>query len=171
MKSHRPAAFLPAATTLLLPVLPGPHLRVPATHEARPMKAIVDIEIAPLDTAAVTPCELLEDFADATPAWHFLEEDTRHYAAVKGVPGCVLRHFHEAPALVVDFAFAAEAAHAGSVVHLLVIDVDDPQEPLSPERRRRLVATLLTDLQHYMDRRGMPARVHAVEAELDSVSG
>ena len=94
------------------------------------MKTIIDLEIAPTERAAVTPCELLEDFADSTPAWHFLEEESRYYAALKGVCACILRHFQPEPYRVIDFVFSGCDAHAESALRLVLIDVGPPHDPL-----------------------------------------
>lgn len=135
------------------------------------MKTIVDISIAPTRQAAVTPCELLEDFSDSTPDWHFLEEDTAYYASIKGVPACILRHIQRVPHAVTDFAFAASEADERSTFHLILIETQHQRHSSAAELRHAVVVRFVDAFNHYLERRGMHAEIHVVERERDLVAG
>lgn len=133
------------------------------------MKTMIGIQISPTERAAVTPCELLEDFADATPSWHYLEEESAHYTFLKGVPVCVLRWMGFDPYQVVDFAFSACGTDAQSRMRLVLVDVEHPQRDLSPEHRHDLAAHFADTFRAYLDRRRTHAQVQVAAEDLAAV--
>src|SRR5690625_5830975 len=102
------ASALPPATALEASILPP---RLPTLYPVIIMHAIVDVRIATSDNSTITAMELLEEFADSTPAWSYLEDDTRYYSESRGCPACVLSHVHYHPFETVDFAFEIGRAH------------------------------------------------------------
>jgi hypothetical protein len=135
------------------------------------MKIIVDIEILPVPSAVVTPCELLSDFADATPNWQFLDEETRHYRSIRGVAACLLRHVRLDPLDgAVDFAFAAIDDGEQSALSLVIIDIDDPNRALTLELRNEEIGRFARDFQAYLSRHDGYINIRIVEEEVE-VSG
>ena len=128
---------------------PPPETSDPMTSTTVP-STIVHLALVPTDASRVTPLEVLEDFADASAGWHYLEAESSHYADEKGVPACVLRHRLAEIGLFVDVAFAAVASDEWSDFELVVLDRPDA-EPIDRETRDALVQTLLRDLQMYLD--------------------
>ena len=129
------------------------------------MKTIIDIQIAPTERAVVTPCELLEDFADSTPAWQFLEEESSFYALLKGVPACILRYACSAPHHFYDFAFSSSEAREDSVMRLVLVDAER-SAGLTFEQRCGVVSQLAGALRAYFDRRDLHASVRVVEEDM-----
>jgi hypothetical protein len=134
------------------------------------MKTIVDIRIAPAEAAAVTPCELLEDFADSTPAWHFLEEESAYYSALKGVPSCVLRHMLSQPYRTVDFAFSGCSGDAPGALRLVLIDAEHPSAGFGPEQRHEVLGRFVETFRTYMSRQHRHALVEVAEADLETAA-
>jgi nucleotide-binding universal stress UspA family protein len=120
-----------------------------ASTTARPPG--VRIALAPHDVPHVTPLELLEDFADASPNWQYLDDASRHYADVKGVPACVLRHRIAQRNAFVDVAFAAAVPDALSNLELVLLDAHDVS--LDEAAWRSVINTLLEDLRAYLEAR------------------
>lgn len=127
------------------------------------MKPIVDVALAPRPAACVTPLELLEDFADSAPSWCFQEDDSQHYAAVRGVPGCILRTRRRG--LTVDLVFAA--LDANGALRLRLIDSDDGRTPLDPEMRVQVAAHFVEAFQRYLGGRSHLVEFRAVEADTE----
>ena len=67
-------------------------LRRPTHYPVIIMNAIVDVRVATNENSTITAMELLEEFADSTPSWSYLEDDTRYYSESRGCPACVLSH-------------------------------------------------------------------------------
>lgn len=122
------------------------------------MKFVVRLALHPEENAKVTPLEVLRDFADATTEWGYLEEDSRHYAEVKGAPGLVLRH-RVTPAAYVDLGFASSPTE-DDTVELAVLDRPDSDTPLSPEDRNTLLDTFLDAIQNYLSERPDHVTLH-----------
>ncbi|HEX7071510.1 MAG TPA: hypothetical protein VF190_11920 [Rhodothermales bacterium] len=118
---------------------------------------IVDVEIAPESPAHVTPLELLEDFADVVPDWHFLEEDSRLYAAIRGSEACVIRSWNSANAAAVDYAFAASPTDP-LTMRLVVLCPPDAMEPVLGTGRSTCLERFLDDFNRYAEARH--AHVH-----------
>lgn len=151
---------LPHSLTDLLHRIDRPTLlvRSPQQTTSDPMppatasSTLIHLALTPTDAPRVTPLELLEDFADASPGWQYLGPESRHYADEKGVPACVLRHRLSDAVPFVDVAFAAVDADEWSDLELVVLDRPDA-EALDAETRNTLVETLLRDLRTYLDER------------------
>lgn len=150
-----------------------PATRMPPVSPAAPpmssaMKTIVDIEIVPTRDAAVTPCELLSDFADATPNWQYLDEETHHYRSIRGVASCLLRHLRLDPlAGAVDFAFAANEEGEQRPLSLVIIDIDDPSRAITLELRNEEVERFVREFEDYLSRRDGHARVRVSIEEVE----
>lgn len=115
------------------------------------MSSVVRLALHPEEDAKVTPLEVLRDFADATSDWVYLEEDSRHYADVKGTPGLVIRRRID-PSTYVDLGFVGSASNP-NVVGLAVLDRPDSDTPLSGEERRALLDAFLDAMRSYLDGR------------------
>ncbi|PEN14201.1 hypothetical protein CRI94_03945 [Longibacter salinarum] len=117
------------------------------------MDTILRIALTPDATAKATPLELLEDFADATPGWHYLESESQHYAAEKGVEACVLRHQRGGQPRYVDLAFAATDPDKPYNLELVLVNAPDAENHLAPNDRQQIGRTFLTAMRNYLDAR------------------
>jgi hypothetical protein len=134
------------------------------------METVVHIALTPEAGARVTPLELLEDFADASLGWHYLEDESAHYAEVKGAPACVLRHRRpdEADeARYVDFAFAQTDPADLNDVELVLIDAPAPETPLDLATRNALVDGFLDEMQQYLAARPGHASLRVATDDVD----
>ena len=130
------------------------------------MEIITAVEITPTEAAPVTPLELLEAFTDHTPHWYYLDEDSHHYAAAKGVPACVLAYARLGDGFgPVEYAFVTNGNEHGTT-HLAVVASPHPERPLSTDGRRAAVAHLVEALSHFLDGRTHLAAVRARRQEL-----
>lgn len=134
------------------------------------MKTIIDLRIAPTERAAVTPCELLEDFADATASWQYLEEESFHYSEIKGTSGCVLRHLELPSCTALDFLFTADCAHEHSELRLVLIDTVDAAEPPTHEWRETALSQFLDSFNAYLAHRNAHATLHVLEDRYAAVA-
>jgi hypothetical protein len=136
------------------------------------METVVHLALASDPDARVTPLELLEDFADASPAWHYLEAESQHYAAEKGAPACVLRYRHDGDAFYLDFAFAA-TPDAPDAIELVLIDpphgVGAPHGigALDLGLRHRVMDRFLDALRAYLAGRPGHATLHVARDAID----
>ena len=132
---------------------------------------IVDVEIAPLNPAQVTPLELVEDFADVAPGWHFLEEDSRLYEAVRGRPACVIRSCNRERSGTVDYAFAGHPGAGSLSLRLAILCPPDDVQPISGEGRSSCLELFLNAFQQYLQGRGELVRISPIAArEAEAVS-
>jgi hypothetical protein len=143
------------------------------------METVVHIALTPESGAHVTPLELLEDFADASLGWHYLEEESAHYAAAKDARACVLRHRRpdvegeavegEAGALVryVDFAFAQTDPADLNDVELVLIDAPTPEQRLDLGTRNALVDDFLQEMREYLTSRPGHASLRVATDDVD----
>lgn len=150
--------FAPAAAKL-------PHRR-PIHYPVIIMTAIVDVRIATKNNSTITAMELLEEFADSTPSWSYLEDDTRYYSESRGCPACVLSHVHYHPFETVDFAFAAEEQKEGGPVHLMLVEATDTSQSIELEDRDRLVREFIKAFEGYAESGNVPVEVTASESEV-----
>ena len=146
------------------------------------MDLILDVTLAPTDEAKLTPLEILEDFADASPGWHYLEDASRHYASAKGQSACILRHLALDGSTDVDLAFSerpaaeqegsAPGVHAGShksALHLTIVDPQGADRNLEPKQRDAVVEHFLEHLRAHLDGRGQHADLHVERGSAESV--
>jgi len=122
------------------------------------MSAIVRLSLRPEEDAKVTPLEMLQDFADVQSGWSYLEEDSEHYAALKGRPGVILRHRVD-PSTYIDLGFVGATADP-STVDLAVLDRPGADTPLSPDERRDLINTFLDAMRDYLSARPDHVTLH-----------
>lgn len=126
------------------------------------MSSVIRLALHPEENAKVTPLEVLRDFADATPGWSYLEEDSRHYGEIKDIPGLVLRHRVD-PSTYVDLGFVGSSTDPDTV-ELAVLDRPGSDTPLSAEGRRDLLDTFLDVMRDYLSGRPDHVTLH-VERE------
>ncbi len=131
------------------------------------METIVHIALTPDKNAKLTPLELLEDFADASPDWHYLEDESAHYAEEKGGSACVLRHRREETPPYVDLGFASTDPGHLTDIELVILDVPDPEQSLSLEERNAVVDAFLQEMRDYLNARPSHA---TLRAEKDDVA-
>ncbi len=138
------------------------------------MTTIADIRITAKSGSTITPMELLEEFADSTPTWSFLEEDTRHYRATRGRPACILSHVTYEPFGTVDYAFAGVEDRQDGSTRLTVIQPEQQQEHVTAADLDRLVRDFLTAFRSYTESTDAPVDIETTEREVDpkaSLSG
>lgn len=129
------------------------------------MDTIVHIAITPDANAKLTPLELLEDFADASRGWHFLEAESAHYAEEKGAPACLLRHHPEGTTFHVDFAFAATNPDNPHDLELVILDA--PTHRLDLEQRDRAVNDFIQHFRTYLQGRPGHASLQVAKDDID----
>lgn len=129
------------------------------------MIAITDVCIATGQGSTITAMELLEEFADSTPTWSFLEDDTRYYSETRGCPACVLSHIHYHPFATIDYAFAAAEQRDDGQVHLVLVEANPGDEALALEERDQLVKEFVSAFKGYAASGNVPVRVTASEVD------
>lgn len=111
-----------------------------------------DLTLTAATDAPLTPSEVLSDFADATPRWTYLEEDSYHYANRKDRPALVLRYRRDDTPSLIDFAFAA-APGASASLRLVLLDAPAADGTLPASERASLVERLRSALEAYLENR------------------
>jgi hypothetical protein len=117
------------------------------------METVTYLALTPDTSAKTTPLELLEDFADATPGWHYLEEESAHYADEKGVGACVLRCQRSGQPRYADAAFAAPDSERPQDLELILIDAPDPEHRIELESRNEIVDRFIDEMRSYLSDR------------------
>lgn len=117
------------------------------------METVTHLALTPDANAKATPLELLEDFADATPGWHYLEEDSAHYADEKNVDACVLRCQRTGQPRYVDAAFASPNPETPQNLELVLIDAPDPEHRIQIESRNEIVDRFIDEMRSYLNDR------------------
>ncbi len=107
--------------------------------------------------------ELLEDFADATPGWHFLEDASYHYALEKGASACVLRYQRAGEPR--DLAFSSVTPEDTDQLELVLIDAPNAEQRIDPKKRQDVGRSFLTAMEHYLDARPGHVALQAVSEE------
>lgn len=131
------------------------------------MTTIVDIRIATRNGSSITPIELLEEFADSTPTWSFLEDDSYHYRATRGRPACVLSHVRYEPFGTVDYAFASVEDREDGSARLVLIEDEQHHTEATVEEQDRLVREFLTAFRSYTQTVHAPVEIETTEREVD----
>lgn len=124
------------------------------------METVVHIEITPDPNAKLTPLELLEDFADASPDWHYLEEESDHYAGLKERPACMLRQRRTGTPNYIDFGFAATNPADSSDIELVILDAPAPETQLTLEERNAAIDGFIQHFRQYLGGRPGHASLH-----------
>ena len=132
------------------------------------MSAIVRLSLRPEEDAKVTPLEMLQDFADVQSGWSYLEEDSEHYAALKGRPGVILRHRVD-PSTYIDLGFVGTPTDP-STVDLAVVDRPGADTPLPADARADLVDTFLDAMRDYLSERPDLVSLHVEGDAADSAA-
>lgn len=123
------------------------------------MTAIIDLEITPRAPSSTTLFELLEEFADSTPTWSFLEDDSLHYSATRGGPGCVLAHVRYDSREIIDYAFAGTADRASGSTRLVLIETDEAHPITSNDHRDSLIQDFVDAFSSYAHSVNVPIDV------------
>lgn len=131
------------------------------------MTTIVDIRIETRNGSSITPIELLEEFADSTPTWSFLEDDSYHYRATRGRPACVLSHVRYEPFGTVDYAFASVEDREDGSTRLVLIEDEQRRPEANIEEQDRLVRDFLTAFRAYTEAIHAPVDIATTEREVD----
>lgn len=162
---HIPIAFGTRPLTLPFSHAPTPY----SPHEPLcAMSAVVRLSLRPDEDAKVTPLEVLRDFADVRTGWGYLEEDSRHYAELKGTPGAILRHRTD-PSTYVDLGFAG-AVPDSNTLDLAVLDRPGSDAPLSSDERAALIDTFLDAMRDYLSARPDHVALHVERDPADSAA-
>jgi hypothetical protein len=114
------------------------------------METVVHLEVTPDADAKLTPLELLEDFADASRDWQYLEHESEHYADLKKRPACILRHRRSAPPGYVDFGFAATNPADTNDIELIILDSPAPEQRLDLDERNDAIDTFIMHFRQYL---------------------
>lgn len=134
------------------------------------METVVHLAITPDEDAKLTPLELLEDFADASRGWYYLEGESKHYAAEKDVPACVLRHRRNGELSYVDLAFAATDPGNPHDIELVILDAPSPEYNLNLEERNQVVDTFIHHFREYLQGRPGHATLRVAKDDIDPSS-
>ena len=130
---------------------------------------IIDVELEPANPAHVTPLELIEDFADVVPNWHYLEEDSRLYAAVRGRPACVIRCCGPDLTGTADYAFACRSENDALGLRLTILCKPDSTEPIIGTGRSSCLQKFVDAFDDYLHGRGALVRVQHISADSSEV--
>lgn len=128
------------------------------------METILRIALTPDASAKATPLELLEDFADATPSWHFLEEESYHYALEKETSACIIRYQQAGEPRYVDLAFASVEPGDVHRLELVLIDAPDSEHQLEHTERQQVGQSFLHAIRQYLNDRPGHASIE-IESE------
>lgn len=128
-------------------------------------QTITGIEILPRDGAVVTPRELLEDFADHTQRWLFLERETEHYASERGQPSVLLRHHRSQKPFEVNFIFVASDGRHGAYNLRLVAPDDGNPDSLDARDHQRAMEAFRQDFEAYLAERNQPLRLDVTHVD------
>lgn len=109
------------------------------------------IEIAALPDASTLPLELLEDFADATPTWFYLEEESHFVSTESNRAACVIRHHIGAHHPDADFVFWTVEDGEEEPVRLMLVFPTFSPDPFSAEESAALMRSFLEAFRTYMD--------------------
>lgn len=131
------------------------------------METIVHIEITPDADAKLTPLELLEDFADASRGWQYLEDESEHYAQLKKRPACIIRHRRDGVPNYVDFGFAATNPADTNDIELIILDTPAPEERLGLDERNDVVDNFITHFRQYLGGRPGHASLRVEKEDVD----
>lgn len=131
------------------------------------METIVHIEIIPDTNAKLTPLELLEDFADASPDWQYLDEESTHYAQVKNRPSCILRQRRDGTPRYVDFGFAASNPANTKDIELVILDAPSPEQALTLAERDAVINGFLQHFRQYLSGRPGHASLHVEKEDIN----
>jgi hypothetical protein len=129
------------------------------------MDTLLRIALTPDASAKATPLELLEDFADATPGWHFLEDESYHYAREKEARACVIRYQRAGEPRYVDLAFSSINSEDDDQLELVLIDAPGAEHQIDPEDRQRVGRSFLDAMRTYLDGRPGHATLHVESGE------
>ena len=124
------------------------------------MKKISHLQITPDEKARCTPLELLEDFADSSSEWHFLEKDSMHYAKAKKAPAGVLRYSTPQASREADLAFVADESQEYTTFHLAVVTASAKDASFPPKQRQEKIARFEETFRGYLNERNTRNRLN-----------
>lgn len=131
------------------------------------METVVHIEITPDVHAKLTPLELLEDFADASRDWQYLDGASDHYAQLKKRPACILRHRRDGVPHFVDLGFAATNPDDTSDIELIILDTPSPEQRLGLAERNQVVDDFIQRFRQYLASRPRHATLHVEKEDVE----
>lgn len=131
------------------------------------METVVHLKVTPEANAKLTPLELLEDFADASRDWQYLEDESEHYAQLKERPACIIRHRRDGTPSYVDFGFAATNPTDANDIELVVLDTPTPEQRLGLDERNDVVDSFITHFRQYLGGRPGHASLHVEKEDID----
>lgn len=131
------------------------------------METVIRLEITPDANAKLTPLELLEDFADASRDWQYMEEDSQYYAELKGRPACILRNRQTETHRYVDYGFASTNPANRNDIELVILDTPDPERQLDLGARNAAVDRFIQHFRQYLGGRPGHASLHVEKDEID----
>lgn len=132
------------------------------------MEVITHLSIAPADKSSVTPLELLRDFADSSPAWHYMEHLSSAYADERKTPACVLRHHrHGNESAEANLVFSAEDENELGSFTLRLVTSATYEEDLDPGQRQEAVSHFTEAFRGYLAVRSSHAEVKVERQEME----
>lgn len=131
------------------------------------METVIRLEVTPDANAKLTPLELLEDFADASRGWQYLEEESQHYAKLKSRLACILRHRHGEQHRYVDFGFAATNPADRNDIELVILDTPAPERQLDLEARNAAIDRFIQHFRQYLGGRPGHASLRVEKDDID----
>lgn len=131
------------------------------------METVIRINITPDANAKLTPLELLEDFADSSRGWQYLEEESAHYAQLKKRPACILRHRQRDPERYVDFGFAATNPSDPKDIELIILDTPHPERRLDLAARNEVIDHFIQHFRQYLGGRPGHASLRVEKDEIN----
>mgnify|MGYP000527065699 CR=1 FL=1 len=132
------------------------------------MSSVIRLSLRPEEHAKVIPLEVLQDFADVQSGWSYLEDDSAHYADLKGRPAVILRHRVD-PSTYADLGFVGTAEDA-QTLDLAVLDRPGADAPLPPDERAALINAFLEAMRDYLSDRPDHVTLHVDRNAANSAS-
>lgn len=118
---------------------------------------MLTIRITSADQGLLTPHELLEDFADSTAGWQYLNEVSANYSDVRGAESCVLRNWNSGVPGSVDIAFS------GARPKTLELTIVAKNDLIQDDARSSIVENFADEFDRYLKSR--PARTNIERLE------
>ena len=131
------------------------------------METVIHIKITPATGAKLTPLELLEDFADASQDWQYLEEESEHYTQLKKRPACILRRRRQKPTGYIDLGFAATNPADPKDIELVVLDAPTPERRLDLEERNAVIDDFVQHFRQYLGGRPSHASLRVEKEDVN----
>ena len=118
---------------------------------------MLTIRITSSDNSLLTPHELLEDFADSSPGWQYLNEVSSHFSAARGKESCILRSWKTEVPGSVDVVFSGVD---DETLELTIVAQDDL---LTSDSRSNIVQDFADEFDRYLE--SCPTDISAEQLE------